>query len=329
MKDKRKLWFSIAGLLAGLSLILAACGPTETVSTSPLSTPPASDAPEMAMPDEAQEMVELVKQDLSERLDLGRNQIEIASLEKVEWPDTSLGCPEPGQAYAQVITPGYEITLQAEGQRYSYHTGGDRFVLCEDEDAAPPVEDRDKEDMDEGTLTEKEQELVEQAMVDLSERLDATPQEITLLSVDAVQWRDSSMGCPEPGGNYLMVITPGYLIKLKAEGQVYEYHGNEEQVFYCENPQAPVGEEKDEESVMERLVAKAKADLSQRLNVKDAQIEVVEVRAVQWRDASLGCPKGGKMYAQVITPGYQIILSVEGQEYDYHANMQDAFLCQK
>jgi hypothetical protein len=31
-----------------------------------------------------------------------------------DWPDASLGCPEPGHAYAQIITPGYVVTLDTD-----------------------------------------------------------------------------------------------------------------------------------------------------------------------------------------------------------------------
>jgi hypothetical protein len=50
----------------------------------------------------------------------------------VDWSDTSLGCPEPGMMYAQVITPGFLVMIEAEGQQYEYHTDESRFVvLCE------------------------------------------------------------------------------------------------------------------------------------------------------------------------------------------------------
>ncbi len=51
--------------------------------------------------------------------------------EAVDWRDSSLGCPEPGKSYLQVITPGYRVVLQADGQTYEYHTNReDRAVLC-------------------------------------------------------------------------------------------------------------------------------------------------------------------------------------------------------
>jgi hypothetical protein len=47
---------------------------------------------------------------------------------------------------------------------------------------------------------------------------------------------------------------------------------------------------------------------------------VVRVEAVEWPDTSLGCPKPGEFYAQVITPGYLIVLAVDGEEIEYHAD---------
>jgi hypothetical protein len=31
-----------------------------------------------------------------------------------DWADTSLGCPEPGRTYAQVITPGYVVIIDTD-----------------------------------------------------------------------------------------------------------------------------------------------------------------------------------------------------------------------
>jgi len=53
------------------------------------------------------------------------------SAEAVEWPDASLGNPQPGMVYAQVVTPGYKIILSARGQQYEYHSEHERLVLVE------------------------------------------------------------------------------------------------------------------------------------------------------------------------------------------------------
>lgn len=69
------------------------------------------------------------------------------------------------------------------------------------------------------------QPLVDLAKADLAQRLNIQPEAISVQSVEAVQFSDSSLGVPETGKMYLTVITPGYVIRLVASGQVYEYHG--------------------------------------------------------------------------------------------------------
>ena len=57
-------------------------------------------------------------------------------VEAVEWPDAGLGCPQPGQMYAAVITPGYRIALDTDSNTYAVHTSSrldGPFVLCEQE----------------------------------------------------------------------------------------------------------------------------------------------------------------------------------------------------
>jgi hypothetical protein len=319
---RKRFWMSL-GLVASLALILAACGSAATEGISPVSTP-TNEAPSgsaTSLPNEAQEITSLVLQDLSERLNTPVDQITVEDVTSVQWPDSSLGCPRPGMRYLQVITPGYQIVLRVDDREYSYHAGSGNFVLCEN---GEPVM-RGGEELD-----PEEAALVEKAQADLVERLKVAPDSITLRSIEPVQWRDSSLGCPRPGMNYLTVITPGYLIKLEAGGAIYEYHTDQQHVVYCQNPQAPLREEPGSEVDVEaRLVDMAKADLAQRTGVSVAQIQTVRVEAVDWPDASLGCPQPGKMYAQVITPGYQIVLSIPDKEYDYHTNLTEVFLCKK
>jgi hypothetical protein len=78
-----------------------------------------------------QSLVDQARDDLSQRLDIPTSEISLQSVEAVEWPDASLGCPQPGMMYAQVVTPGYRIILSAAGQNYQYHTSLSSAMLCE------------------------------------------------------------------------------------------------------------------------------------------------------------------------------------------------------
>ena len=85
----------------------------------------------------SQGLIEKAKEDLAQRLSISRIQINLVEMTEVEWSDSSLGCPQPGMDYLQVITPGYLILLGVDAQRYEYHSNRDTyFVLCEN--SGPP-----------------------------------------------------------------------------------------------------------------------------------------------------------------------------------------------
>lgn len=73
----------------------------------------------------------LSKEKLADYLKIDVNQIEIVKVEKVDWPDASLGAPEQEMMYAQVITPGYKVTMMAGSVLYEAHTdlNGQQIVL--------------------------------------------------------------------------------------------------------------------------------------------------------------------------------------------------------
>jgi hypothetical protein len=61
-----------------------------------------------------------------------------------------------------------------------------------------------------------------------------------------------------------------------------------------------------------------------RLNLPEDQLTIESVQSMNWPDTSLGCPKAGEFYAQVITPGYLVIISGGGKQLEYHTNKSDA-----
>jgi hypothetical protein len=322
----KEFWSPLVAGLAILVLVLSGCTPVApTEGVSPLTPPPADSGAQPGAPEEdaTSDIVAEVRRDLAERVGISPDLVSVVLVAAVEWPDASLGCPQPGMEYAQVITPGFRVVLEAEGEEYVYHTGEDRFVLCKQlagdgsDTVTPAIEIAD--------LPPNVQELVEKARVDLSKRLDISVVDISLESVEAVEWRDSSLGCPKPGVSYLQVITPGYRLRLQAGGQLYEYHTDEQNVVYCDKVR-PAGERL---GGKEQLVDTAKEDLAERLDVPVREIQMVSADYVEWPDASLGCPQPGMMYAQVITPGYRIILSASGQNYEYHTSLRGVTLCER
>ena len=67
-------------------------------------------------------------------------------------------------------------------------------------------------------------------------------------------------------------------------------------------------------------------DVSQRTgSAFDAQ-QVTHVKRMSWNDSSLGCPQPDMMYAMLITEGFQVIVTVDGQELIYHTDMGGNFV---
>ncbi len=70
----------------------------------------------------------------------------------------------------------------------------------------------------------------------------------------------------------------------------------------------------------------AKQDLAKLLGIDVSKITLVSMEAVEWPDSCLGVVQQDVFCAQVITPGYRIILKAEGQSYEYHTNQNGSSL---
>ena len=49
--------------------------------------------------------------------------------QQANYPDTSLGCPQTGQRYTQVVTNGYRIAFVYNGATFDYRASADGTVL--------------------------------------------------------------------------------------------------------------------------------------------------------------------------------------------------------
>ncbi len=80
-----------------------------------------------------QSLIDQARNDLAKRLSIAAVDIDVAGASREDWPDASLGCPKMGVMYIQVVTPGFQIILEAGGKLYIYHTDDrQRIVFCPD-----------------------------------------------------------------------------------------------------------------------------------------------------------------------------------------------------
>lgn len=139
VKVKSKIAWLIFGMVF---MLLSACQPIQVETGSPssgsvttMATPEAEveaeveaaesnegDAAMISLSGVEQAIATRAVDELATELGITANNITITAMESVEWPDASLGCPEEGMMYAAVLTSGYKIMLDADGQQYEYHS---------------------------------------------------------------------------------------------------------------------------------------------------------------------------------------------------------------
>jgi len=130
---------------AAALMVAAACdGADEQMETAPVAPTTAPDAP-APPPDsptptasesttgEAPSEIEAAARRLLAK-EVGEGSYTLVSSEASDWSDASLGCPQEGYAYAQVITPGYKLIFDLAGPSHAVHTNADgsHLVLCPD-----------------------------------------------------------------------------------------------------------------------------------------------------------------------------------------------------
>jgi hypothetical protein len=263
----------IVFMLGCLVLALAGCGqsspaaaptsgasaPTTPPTSAPTTAPQPTEtpAPTAAQPTSAPtaspqagqggasiappaELVSAAQQQLALHLKVDPTELQLQSANAQEWPDGGLGCPAEGMAYPQVVTPGFLLifTDAAQSARYELHagTGAGQVVLCENgkpiDLAVPAAAAAPGAGLPADQAGARMGELARRALVREQGLAEA---DITVVAVEPAEWRDSSLGCPKPGMNYLQVITPGYKITLEAQGKRYEYHSDTNQhVVRCD-----------------------------------------------------------------------------------------------
>jgi len=152
---------------------------------------------------------------------------------------------------------------------------------------------------------------MESAREYLARELNMDPDDVRPVSIQAVKWEDAALGCPRPEESYAQVITPGFRVVFEVDGTEYELHTDRSGTAVRICPRED-----------ESQAAVAVAYLAEQLRVPEDQIEVQSVATYDWPDTSLGCPQPGRAYAQVVTPGYRIMLEVQGDTYDVRMDVE-------
>lgn len=106
----KKSWGAICILVVSLVLTFAGCSTKLDTATT------------RVFPEDSETLASLCKSDLAQKIGTDIKNISVSAVQAMDFSDTSLGLPQLGESYAQIITPGYVILLKANGKVYEYHT---------------------------------------------------------------------------------------------------------------------------------------------------------------------------------------------------------------
>lgn len=149
-------------------------------------------------------------------------------------------------------------------------------------------------------------QAVQAARQALAEQLGVAVEQLEVFSVEARQFPNSCLGLEEEGEACAEGIVPGYQGVLLGEGVQYEFRVSEDGSVMRFLPGAALS---------------AQQVLAAQLGILPEDIRIVSYEKVNWPDACLGIQTAGLMCAQVITPGFRVLLEAQGKRYDFHTDL--------
>ena len=133
------------GWLLGAALSLCAFAAAEEPSPAPRQMAPPQRIPDVspgAMVETLQPVGEPVNTasmpravrravvaDAAKRFRVAESAVVLARAEQLTWSDGSLGCPEPGQVYSQMLVAGFRVDATTSAGALTYHTDARGHVV--------------------------------------------------------------------------------------------------------------------------------------------------------------------------------------------------------
>ena len=161
------------------------------------------------------------------------------------------------------------------------------------------------------TVSPSEASAAAAAQAALAEKLGTPVASIEIQKIEPALWPDSCLGLGAADESCAQVVTSGYLVTLLAAGQSYAYRTD---------LAGKVARLVTNQGETPAHVTAAILALADSLTVEPATITLVSAESVEWPNACLGVESPDTACAEVITPGYRVLLSVSGVTYELHTN---------
>lgn len=169
--------------------------------------------------------VERARAHLATELGPEAEQLEVKRIERMQWSDSSLGCPQPGKAYLPVITDGVQVTFLLDKHEYRVNLAGETAVSCE--------RSRSAKLRKAGRQTSPAIALYLKASKDLAERLGVSRASVRLVDADPVLWAGDAVSCESVEADPGEIAFKGYRIIVSNSDVHYVYKCSDDEAVYC------------------------------------------------------------------------------------------------
>ena len=169
----------------------------------------------------------------------------------------------------------------------------------------------------ENKYSEREKAAIDLAIHTVNEKEPVSKDSITHLRIRSMQWPDSSLGCGEPGVQYLQRVIPGYFVSFSANEKIYTVHVGDGTAIVCDRFNDLASERQKRGRAVITAHNNARADLAEKLKVDPEMITVTKMKSETWPDSSLGCPVAGEHYTQGPFEGLVINMTCRDRQYEY------------
>jgi hypothetical protein len=169
--------------------------------------------------------VAAAREAIRSRLGATDSRIHVVEAVATRWANASLGCPEKGMSYAQVLTEGHQVRLRVEDRTFDVRVANGRTVVCGLGTATPGAE------ADAAATTR----LYRAARRDLAKRLGVSEKEIRVDFIRPTTWPEGAPDCLR-APDRAVAPARGLTIQLEAGGKTHTYLSDMDQVRPCEPP---------------------------------------------------------------------------------------------
>ncbi len=177
---------------------------------------------------------------------------------------------------------------------------------CSPPISAPPGGEQTPQEQQTAAVVPISTTAVEAARQELAQQLGVPVEQLEVFSVEPSQFPDSCLGLPQEDEMCAEVIVSGYQGVILGEGVQYEFRVSEDGSIRRFLPGAALS---------------AQQLLAAQLGKAVEAIRIVRTERVDWPDACLGIETPGLMCAQVITPGFRVLLEADGKRYEFHTDL--------